>query len=420
MCLPSLFSLSAPLINWLESDLKLLTAVWIRAYKNAWNLGKSTAHCLFTFPRDKGGLQFKLPLGTLFTSVWGNLERCSQFDDGTQQMLALCYQDQEALQENGCLDLLELQDASQHLSWKAASANEVTFEGYLANKLDIRVEWEPFHPDLIASTPDAILSAPACQVKLPLSIQIDGVMLTATCRDTGLDSTMTIQVGDRQYSIPVDGQARNPGLPSLRECIARSYGQARWLYELPGMATDPESDEWADGVKTIRIPRHLGIGVGTSRQGPPHCITSIQAESMIACNGSALVGEFITHIDTIPTATMNHSELHRALQGPEYSTVSLDVADLQGNAQEQIEATPRSDKVLELGSNNLAALIQFPRFCPQHIQTLLHSLYVLTSARPPKEKNEEDWQFTLKTAQILRAILHKSERKDLETLGIKG
>ena len=50
----------------------------------------------------------------------------------------MCYQ--EALQENGCLDLLELQDASQHLSWKAASANEVTFACYLANKLDIQSE----------------------------------------------------------------------------------------------------------------------------------------------------------------------------------------------------------------------------------------------------------------------------------------
>jgi len=35
MCLPSLFSFSAPLIDWPESDLKLLTAVWVRAYKNA-------------------------------------------------------------------------------------------------------------------------------------------------------------------------------------------------------------------------------------------------------------------------------------------------------------------------------------------------------------------------------------------------
>jgi len=69
MCPPTLFSFSAPLIDCLESDLKLLTTVWIRAYKNAWNLVESTATCLFAFPREKGGLQVKLPLGTLFTSV---------------------------------------------------------------------------------------------------------------------------------------------------------------------------------------------------------------------------------------------------------------------------------------------------------------------------------------------------------------
>ena len=112
-------------------------------------------------------------------------------------MLALCYK--EALQENGCLDLLDIQDASQHFSWKAASTNAVSFACYLANKLGIRVEWEPFHPDLIASAPDATLSALACQVKLPLSIQIEGVMLTATCLKTGLHSTVMIQVGDRQH-----------------------------------------------------------------------------------------------------------------------------------------------------------------------------------------------------------------------------
>jgi len=91
MCLSSLFSFSAPLIGWPESDFKLLTAVWVRAYKNAWNLGKSTATCLFTFPREKGGLQAKLTLGTLLTSVWGKLERCCQWDDSTKQMLAMCY-----------------------------------------------------------------------------------------------------------------------------------------------------------------------------------------------------------------------------------------------------------------------------------------------------------------------------------------
>jgi len=119
-------------------------------------------------------------------------------------MLAICYQ--EALQENGCLDLLALQDTSQHLSWKAASTNEVTFVCYLANKLEIRVEWDPIHPNLIASSSNDTLTALACQVKLPLSIQIDGVMTAAVCLKTESDLTMTILAGDRQHSILTDGQ----------------------------------------------------------------------------------------------------------------------------------------------------------------------------------------------------------------------
>jgi len=128
-------------------------------------------------------------------------------------MLAMCYQ--ETLQENGCLELLELQDASQHMSWKAASTNEVTFACYLANKLGIRVEWDPFHPALIAFAPGATLAALACHVKLLLSIQIEGAMITAKCLKTKLDhdSTMIILAGDRQHSNLLDGQAQNPGLP---------------------------------------------------------------------------------------------------------------------------------------------------------------------------------------------------------------
>ena len=45
------------------------------------------------------------------------------------------------------------------------------------------------------------------------------------------------------------------------------------------------------------------------------------------------MGELITHIDSIPTTTKSYSELHRALQGPEYTSVSLGIADPQGNAQ---------------------------------------------------------------------------------------
>jgi len=46
MCFPSLFSMSAPLIRWPEADFKTLTATLLRAYKNAWNIGRSMAACL--------------------------------------------------------------------------------------------------------------------------------------------------------------------------------------------------------------------------------------------------------------------------------------------------------------------------------------------------------------------------------------
>jgi len=35
MCLPPLFIFSAHLIRWPEADFNILTAIWLRAYKNA-------------------------------------------------------------------------------------------------------------------------------------------------------------------------------------------------------------------------------------------------------------------------------------------------------------------------------------------------------------------------------------------------
>jgi len=159
-------------------------------------------------------------------------------------------------------------------------------------------------------------------------------MTAAVCFKTESDLTMSILAGDRQHSILLDGQVKNLELPTLRECISHKYSQARWLYELPGMAVDPDSDEWTEGVRDIQIPqKHRGIRTGINRQGPPHIITSIQAESATARNGNVLVGELINHIDLLPTNTMNHVELHRALQGPMYTSVSLGICDPLGNAQ---------------------------------------------------------------------------------------
>jgi len=52
MCLPSLFDFKDHLIRWPKADFKALTSIWLRAYKNAWNIGCSTAACLLPFPKE--------------------------------------------------------------------------------------------------------------------------------------------------------------------------------------------------------------------------------------------------------------------------------------------------------------------------------------------------------------------------------
>jgi len=150
MCLLSLFSFSAPLIRWPESEFKTLTAIWLRAYKNVWNVGRSTAACILTLPRERAGFQVKLRLVTLFDSMLGNFERCHQFDDGLRQMMELAYQ--EVLTHNACSSLMELQKEAGLLSWNKAGENEFTFACHLANKLDIEVQWDPFNEYTISTS----------------------------------------------------------------------------------------------------------------------------------------------------------------------------------------------------------------------------------------------------------------------------
>ena len=72
--------------------------------------------------------------------------------------------------------------------------------------------------------------------------------------DPGFMAVTTEKGQDLQ--IQIDGQAASPGLPSLREAIARTYGAAIWLSHLPGFPqpgaeaseeddseSEPESEE---------------------------------------------------------------------------------------------------------------------------------------------------------------------------------
>jgi len=79
-------------------------------------------------------------------------------------MLAITYQ--EALIDNGCLNLMELQYTAQHLGWKQASANGLTFACYLYQ--NVKFECDLSNSDQIASAPNNQLASLACQIKLPI------------------------------------------------------------------------------------------------------------------------------------------------------------------------------------------------------------------------------------------------------------
>jgi len=175
----------------------------------------------------------KLPLVTLFDFMWGNLERCHQFDDGTRQTMKLAYQD--ALTGNARTNLLELQKEAALLSWNKAGENEFTFVCHLANKLEIEALWDPFNENTISAAFNITLATLSVEAGLQPRIQILGEQVPIKCLsiDAAGFITTTIDQG-KLHSLQIDGQAHSPGLPSLTEAITATYGAAVWLSRVGG------------------------------------------------------------------------------------------------------------------------------------------------------------------------------------------
>ena len=71
--LAPLLVLSGPVIIWPEKEFKRLTAAFVRCSKEAWQMSPNTSTALFTFPKDQGGLQIKMPRAIICPAVWGHL-----------------------------------------------------------------------------------------------------------------------------------------------------------------------------------------------------------------------------------------------------------------------------------------------------------------------------------------------------------
>ena len=131
-------------------------------------MSPNTSTALFTFPKDLGALQIKLLRAILCSATRGNLTRCCQFDDGTRQLAEITYKD--ALEKHGCLEMEDLQFEAVSLTWDQASQNSFTFTCHLTNTIGIRVSWDPFNPDWIASAAAQVMIDTQQQIRIQLTV----------------------------------------------------------------------------------------------------------------------------------------------------------------------------------------------------------------------------------------------------------
>jgi len=59
--LAPLRAFSGPVIIWPEKEFKRLCAAFVQCHKEAWQMSPNTSTPLFTLPKDRGGLQIKMP-----------------------------------------------------------------------------------------------------------------------------------------------------------------------------------------------------------------------------------------------------------------------------------------------------------------------------------------------------------------------
>ena len=153
----------------------------------------------------------------------GSPTRCCQFDDGTRQLAEITYKD--ALEKHGCLDIEDLQVEAEFLTWDQASQNSFVFACHLTSTLGIRVSWDPFNPDWIASEANINLAQAMIATQHLVHIQYKNEWKWAQTIQVSAEGklvTMRFEGGDT-FTMKTEGQDTTIGYPTLREAIQRTF-----------------------------------------------------------------------------------------------------------------------------------------------------------------------------------------------------
>ena len=145
-----------------------------------------------------------------------------QFDDGTRQLAEITYID--ALEKHGCLDLEDLQYEAEFLTWEQASQNSFTFACHLTSTIGIRVSWDPFNPDWIASATNTDLAQVMIDTQHSIHIQLNNEQKWATVVGHSEEGkTVQMQTANGETSsMKTEGQDITSGYPNLRKAIQRT------------------------------------------------------------------------------------------------------------------------------------------------------------------------------------------------------
>jgi len=174
---------------------------------------------LFSFLKDQGGLQIKMPMAIICPAVWGHLTRCCQFDDRTRQLAQITYED--AQEKHGYLDMEDLQFEVEFLTWDQVSQNSFWFACHLTSTLGIRVNWDPYNLNWITSAASIGLAQAMITTQHLAHIQHKNEWKRAQTMEVSAEEklvTMRFEGGD-SFTMKTEGHDTTTRYPTLREAI---------------------------------------------------------------------------------------------------------------------------------------------------------------------------------------------------------
>jgi len=147
----------------------------------------------------------------------------------------------------------DLQFEAEFLTWDQASQYSFTFACHLTRTIGIRVSWDPFNPDWIASAANADLAQAVINPQHLIHIQLKNEQKWAKVveiKDEGKLVKMRTENGDT-FMMKTEGQDSTTGYPTLREALQRTFPTLVRLSQL----TEPNriygTDERKPGKRKI-------------------------------------------------------------------------------------------------------------------------------------------------------------------------